>query len=627
MNFRPQIEALEERTVLSVQAGSLASFSLLASSGNGPSSTPSVSADGRFAAFQSDASNLVANDTNNATDVFVRDVQAGTTTLVSVNKDGTGSGNGASFDPTITPDGRFVVFLSLASDLVSEEKVDSPFAPDVFVRDLQTGRTTLVSVNSKGNATGNADSFASGPDISSDGRFVAFQSDANDLVDNDNNNATDIFVRDLRTGTTHLVSVNLAGTGSGNGASLGPLGPVISADGRFVAFVSFATNLVSTPKNGASMDVFVRDLMAGTTTLVSVDSAGTASGNSDSRDPVLSADGEHVAFVSSATDLVAIPDANGFNDDVFVRDLQTGTTTLVSVNSAGTASSNGFSDAPSISADGRFVAFESAATDLVPGFVDGNGALNFDAFVRDLQTGTTTLLSINSAGTASGNAGSFLPVVSADDQHVLFVSDATDLVNIPDNNGLFGQDIFVRDLQTLSTTLVTINSAGTATGNGSSGAVAFITPDGRFVVFQSDASDLVANDFNGTTDAFERDLQTATTTLISVSIAGTASVNTAGVPLATALSATVFPFPLPTAVPTASAISLIQSQQLSVDPSRVTLPAPTAVLDQVFAQSVDAWTFRLGAAASRSADGSSGFLAAQRLLDGRDLEFIEGWPA
>src|SRR5207249_1448960 len=226
--------------------------------------------------------------------------------------------------------------------------------------------------------------------------------------------------------------------------------------GRLVAFESVAGDLVDDDTNG-DIDVFVRDLKTDTTTLVSVNYAGTNSGNSQSRFPVFSADGRSVAFDSLAGDLVA-NDTN-FNSDVFVRDLHTGTTTLVSVNSAGTDSGDNGSGLAAVSANARFEAFVSSASDLA----GNNTNFNSDVFVRDLNTGTTTLVSVNSAGTDSGNNGSGLAAVSANARFVAFVSSASDLA-LNDTN--FYSDVFVRDLTTGTTTLVSVNSAGTDSGNG-----------------------------------------------------------------------------------------------------------------------------------------------------------------
>jgi Tol biopolymer transport system component len=469
-------------------------------SGNGSSERPVISADGRFVAFVSEASDLVATDTNDpgfrGSDIFVRDLQSGTTTLVSVNKDGTDSGNNRSSVPVISADGRFVAFLSDASDLVA---ADNNGAGDVFVRDLQSGTTTLVSVNKDGTDSGNG--FSGGaPAISADGRFVAFTSSAHDLVATDTNSIDvwngGVFVRDLRSGTTTLVSVNKDGTDSGNSGSGGP---VISADGRFVAFGSTASDLVAIDSDYMP-NVYVRDLQRGTTTLVSVNTDGTDSGNNASWVGAISADGRFVAFESYASNLLAA-DSNG-TGDVFVRDLQSGTTTLVSVNKEGTDSGNSGSGGPVISADGRFVAFNSDASDLVATDTNGPGFWGSDIFVRDLQSSSTTLVSVNKDGTDSGNGRSLHHVISADGRFVAFNSDASDLVAMDTNSiDVWNGDAFVRDLRSGTTTLVSVNKDGTHTGNSYS-AAPVISADGRFMAFQSSASDLVATDTNGTYDIF-----------------------------------------------------------------------------------------------------------------------------
>jgi uncharacterized repeat protein (TIGR01451 family) len=350
---------------------------------------------------------------------------------------------------------------------------------------------TLVSVNGAGTGSGNADSRF--PATSANGQVVAFVSLATDLVATNDTNATfDVFARDLQAGTTTLVSVNRAGTNSGDSASAENSAPVLSADGRFVAFESFASDLVANDTNNDG-DVFVRDLQAGTTTLVSVNSGGTASGNGRSSRPVLSTSGRFVAFQSDASNLVA-KDTNNRDvpTDVFVRDLVEGSTTLVSVNRAGTDSGNGPSSAPALSADGRFVAFESSADDLVAISRNNNTT---DVFVRDLVAGTTTLVSVNGAGTASGNSESGGLAMSADGRIVAFFSLASDLVASDANNR---SDVFVRDLVAGRTTLVSLNRAGTDSGNGFSGNdIIALSADGRFVAFESDADDLVTNDTNG----------------------------------------------------------------------------------------------------------------------------------
>ena len=458
-------------------------------SGNLGSARSQITSDGRFVVFTSRASDLVVNDNNGDLDIFVRDLQAGTTTLVSINATGTGSGNDQSEDPQITPDGRFVVFTSRASDLVVN---DNNRRNDVFVRDLQAGTTTLVSVNATD--TGSGIGPSGGGQITPDGQFVSFISAARDLVINDNNGLGDVFVRDLQAGTTTLVSINSAGTNSGNNSSFSAFrSPQITSDGRFVVFISAASDLVVNDNNG-DLDTFVRDLQAGITTLVSVNATGTDSGNGGSSGDQITPDGRFVSFTSRASDLV-VNDSNGLSDG-FVRDLQAGTTTLVTVNTTGTDSGNSFSGVSQITLDGRFVVFVSDASNLVVN--DSNGLP--DVFVRDLQAGTTTLVSVNAAGTDSGNgsSGSDRSKITPDGRFVVFVSDASNLV-VNDSNGR--NDVFVRDLWAGTTTLVNVNATGTDSGNGGSGG-GQITPDGRFVSFTSAASDLVANDNNEAEDVF-----------------------------------------------------------------------------------------------------------------------------
>ena len=274
-----------------------------------------------------------------------------------------------------------------------------------------------VSADSSG-APGN--SFSDLSSISSDGRFIVFHSHSTNLVAGDNNGTPDVFFHDQQTGETRLVNASSSGA-QGNGRSFETR---ISADGRFVSFYSTSTNLVTPPTSG-TRDVYVRDMATGMTTLVSSSGAG-GQGDDASDNPYISPDGRFVAFASLATNLVP-GDTNGAKD-VFVRDLFAATTARVSVDSFGMQSIGGTSEQPSISADGRFVAFISAATNLVAG--DTNGTA--DAFVHDAMTGTTERVSVNSAG--EGGNGSCLvtlltyTAVSADGRFVAFSSRASNLV-------------------------------------------------------------------------------------------------------------------------------------------------------------------------------------------------------
>lgn len=459
------------------------------------------STDGRFVAFVSDATDLAANDTNNTSDVFVRDRQAGRTILVSVNAAGTGPSDQYSRAPTITPDGRFVAFISASSNLITNDAA-SLIHEDVYVRDLQLGITTLVSRNFIGTARGNGVSGSYAPlGISADGRYVVFPSSATDLVATpDTNNQTDVFVRDLQTGSTKLISIDQAGTGTGSGASSDG---VITPDGRFVTFLSQARNLISIDI-GFRRQVFLRDLQTGTTKLVSIDSTGTTGGNGDTDSRSLehslsmSADGRFIAFVTDASNLVS-GDSN-VTQDVYVRDMQQASVQLVSINQSGSAGGN--SGQISMTPDGRFIAFIGGADDLVPN--DSNQQQ--DVFVRDLQTNSTALVSVNVNGVAAGtgDASNFItfsnvrPSLSNDGRYVSFASRSSGLTSGNDTNGGTGAagDVFVRDRQAAATRLVSINHTGSDSGTGTSGFSA-ITTDGKSVFYFSGASDLVGYDTNG----------------------------------------------------------------------------------------------------------------------------------
>jgi Tol biopolymer transport system component len=280
----------------------------------------------------------------------------------------------------------------------------------------------------------------------------------------------------------------------------------MSLDGRYTAFVSGAQGLVAGDTNGAP-DVFVRDRVAGTTTRVSV-ATGGGQGNGRSDLPSISRDGRYVAFSSTATNLVS-GDTNG-RSDVFVRDRVAGTTRRVSVTTGG-GQANGDSDFPSISDDGQQVAFGSAASNLGSG--DGNGL--HDVFVRDLTAATTRRVSVSSAG-AGGDGPSLFPAISGDGSVVAFVSDATNLVT-GDTNG--NRDVFVRVRSTNLTQIVSIGAGGEPADNLS--AEPAVSRDGRYVAFDSAASNLVGGDANGLQDVFVRDRTAGTTQLVSAWPAGT----------------------------------------------------------------------------------------------------------
>lgn len=403
-------------------------------------------------------------------------------TTVAVSVNSAGkTGNGISQESSISADGRYVAFSSNANDLVQG---DTNGKLDVFVRDRQTGETKLISRDSAGKL-GNNDS--SMPAISADGRYVAFRSLADNLVPGDTNDKTDVFVHDRQTGETNIISKDSAGTLGNNDST----NPKISEDGRFVAFQSSASTLVPGDTNDKS-DIFIHDRQTGKTTLISKDSNGKQ-GNNDSDAPSISADGRYVVFMSMA-DNMAQGDTNG-NPDVFIHDRQTGETKLVSRDSGG-KSGNNYSRDPAISPDGKYVAFRSAADNLVPGDTNGKA----DIFVHDVQTGSTTLISKDSKG-KSVNGPNSLPALSGDGRYVAFESQASNLVS-GDTNG--HPNAFIHDRKTGKTSIVSIARDG-ASANSDGCILPAISFDGRYVAFESDSSNLVPGDTNGKTDVFVHD--------------------------------------------------------------------------------------------------------------------------
>ncbi|MCY2987716.1 MAG: Ig-like domain-containing protein, partial [Planctomycetota bacterium] len=463
---------------------------------NSGSYTPSISADGRYVAFESTASNLVSGNTNGTYDIFVRDTLSNTTSRVSLDTVGT-QANSDSAMPSISADGRYVAFVSSASNLMSGDTSGQ----DIFVRDLIGASTQPVSVGHPLLQCQSGNNTSSLPSISADGRYVAFQSNASDLVSGDTNGVSDIFVRDTLSNTTSRVSLDTAGTQANSDSDW----PSISADGRYVAFSSDASNLVSGDTNGTP-DIFVRDTLSNITSRVSVDTAGTQA-NSYSDWPSISDDGRYVAFSSTASNLVS-DDTNG-TSDIFVRDTLSNTTTRVSVDSAG-IQANSQSYEPSISADGRYVAFTSWASNLVSG--DTNGM--YEVFVRDTLSNTTSRVNLDTAGNQADRESGW-PSISADGRYVAFASTASNLVS-GDTNGLF--DIFVRDTLSNTTTRVSLDTAGTQANILST--LSSLSADGRYVAFQSGASNLVSGDTNATWDIFVRDTLSNTTTRISLDTAG-----------------------------------------------------------------------------------------------------------
>jgi VCBS repeat-containing protein len=415
---------------LETGAVTLVNSSTSGTPGNSRSEGYQFSPDGTKVLFLSYASNVVEGDTNGTQDVFVKDLETGAVTLVNSSASGT-PGNSFSSAPEFSPDGTKVLFYSDASNLV-EDDLNGIY--DVFVKDLETGKVTLVSSSSSG-TPGN---YYSAPvEFSPDGTKVLFSSSASNLVEGDLNGISDAFVKDLETGAVALVSSSASGT-PGNNYSYDVR---FSPDGTKVLFYSSASNLVEGDLNGA-YDVFVKDLETGAVTLVSSSASGTP-GNNNSSVIEFSPDGTKVLFWSPASNLVE-GDTNG-TQDVFVKDLETGAVTLVSSSTAGTPG-NGGSSAYRFSPDGTKVLFISYASNVVEG--DTNGT--HDVFVKDLETGEVTLVSSSSSG-APGNHFSDVPQFSPDGANVLFYSYASNLVE-SDTNG--AQDVFVKNLATGEVTLV-----------------------------------------------------------------------------------------------------------------------------------------------------------------------------
>jgi Tol biopolymer transport system component len=544
--------------------------------GDAPSFLGQVSTNGQFVLFESGANNLVAADTNWSRDIYVRNVPAGTNILVSVATNG-GPANGASYDAVMTPDGRYVAFVSGASNLVPGG--DTNGLADVFVRDLVAGTTTLVSVGATGYGT------MATPQITPDGRYVAFFSSATGLVASAGPSANgEIYVRDLLAGTTTWASANAAAMvqavfGPATTTNIVSYRPRVSDDGRFIAFMSgattisggtailvydqsagvttvittnavgsFATNSLSWPPNsyqprldenrfgpemtadgrfiayasrepaagGTNSSVHVWDSLASTDWAVSTNGSGVPA-NTISYTPVLSGNGGFVAFLSNATNLVANPVSAGFH--LYLGNLQSGALQLVDVDTNGAGSTDLGNTYPSLSADGRVVTFSAPDGRLVAG--DWNNAL--DVFARDTLAGANELVSQRDPARVSGVGNGLTRKspfsISGDGRWFVFESFANDLLP-KDTNGFC--DIFLKDLWTGQITLVSAAANGTpALGGNSYGGV--ISANGSYVAFASVATNLTANPAVTNLNIFRKDLQTGATILISVSTNGTGS--------------------------------------------------------------------------------------------------------
>ncbi len=399
----------------------------------------SLSANGRYVVFTSMAANLVAGVTG--MHVYRHDRTTGATVLVSVAKTGSPSTVGG-FAPSVSADGRFVSFASNGNDFVDG---DANALVDIFLRDMNSGVTKVVSADQTGAPQGAAANNAAGKrEISDDGRYVAFASSANNLVATPNNNRQQIYVKDMATGVVTRASVDATGA-AGNDISSAP---ALSGNGHVVAFVSQAANFspLATSRVG---QIFVRDLALGTTTLESVTTTGAIVAAKASVAPAVSWDGLQVAFETTAQ--LDSRDKDGLLGgitgwDVYLRDRAAGTTVFASYTT--TTVSGTDSRAPSISADGRWVAFHS----MDDKFVGGDLNATFDVILFDRMTGSYSLASLNDAGQQANSASSGSSV-SSDGRLAMFGSSASNLVPTPSSTGM---QLYVHDMRTNEAPVVTL---------------------------------------------------------------------------------------------------------------------------------------------------------------------------
>ena len=460
-----------------------------------------VSADGNFVAFSSFANNLVPNDKNYTSDIFRKNLKTGVIEPVSITASGRFGGADCGC-PSMSSNGRFVVFTSNSNDL---DPLITPGGPSVYLKDMGTGQIECVSV-STGHKPIHSGSY--NPSVSDDGRYVVFQSDATDVVPNDTNNATDIYLYDRKLQITRRISIAINGA-QANGPSYSGQ---ISQDGKYAVFQSYATNLVPKDTN-THTDIFVVALQTtsrakiGTIQRVSVSSAG-AEANAASYDPTINSDGSVVAFASAATNL----DGQTTWGCVYTHDLISGKTSLISKYSNGVSASASF--LPSISSTGRYVVFQSGSAILAK---DTNN--QDDLYRFDRQLGTMTLCSLSSTG-VQGSRPTETDFgrrhITADGRFVTFTSASPEFDPTKQNNTWDG---YLRDVTLNVTKRVSAAPSGYETGGGSS-LHPSMSADGRYVVYSSLGSNLVPIDPNDASDVFLYDGKTKSTTMLSVNAKG-----------------------------------------------------------------------------------------------------------
>jgi Tol biopolymer transport system component len=470
--------------------------------GNSNSWPRAISANGRYVLFESVASDLVPGDTNNTSDVFLRDLVLGTTTLISVSTNG-GVCSGRSQDSVMTPDGRFVAFSSAANNLVAG---DTNGIPDIFVRDLLAGTTTLASPGADAGTLiqpGIPPAGSEFPDITPDGRYVAFFSVGKNLVPGVSS-IGEIYVRDLLAHTTVMASTNarasaFAAFGTTNVVSCNHL---ISTNGQIVAFEA-TPNPPSTIQAGV---VLRYNTQTGITDVINTNGTGISLGYTEARNLDMTPDGRFVGYVGISNGSTA----------VFVWDAQSGISTLASGTVSNLVPSLSTCLSPILSTNGRFAVFLSNSTNLIVNPLPAG----FHLYRRDLTSGTTEPLDTDiSTITLSLNAG-MLPDMSADGSRIAFVMDGA---SAPLQMSGREQNVFVRDLLSSSTELTSVHqsSLSSKTAEGNSLVSSFsVSSNGQFVAFSSDADNIVIQDTNGFRDVFVRDLVAGTNILVSASTSG-----------------------------------------------------------------------------------------------------------
>ena len=532
------------------------------SGGDGDSTPAGLSADGRYALFESCADDLLPGDTNNASDIFLRDLSSSLTVLVSARTNG-GWANGASSSAVMTPDGRYVAFSSEASDLVAN---DTNGIRDVFVRDLSTTTTVLASPGAAAVGTGSGSDL---PEITPDGRFIAFLSSARNLVAQATStreaylrdtllgvtylaslgahdwigsnsvaychhlsedgqylayqansamvaNSGFILRYSLASGLTDLVTSNAVPAiwGQRRVRTLD-----LTPDGRFVAFVGRPEATVQT----TNQPVFRWDGQTGITILASPDLINSPPTLGVSDWPVIDPTGQFIAFASSAAYLTTNVIAGEFH--LYLRDIQAETTRLLDLGTGGGGSAKSFLSAPCLSADGRWLAFDCTDADLVPN--DNNQA--YDVFVCDLSTGALEMESVRQpllpSQTPPGSSTEPMAAVNADGRFIAFASNAR---NLTPNSSTALQALYVRDQLAGTNLLASADTNGYAATGGWSTEPA-ISADGRFVAFTSGATNLAPGDATSMpsprSNVFVRDMQLGTNYLVSVNVTGTGAGN------------------------------------------------------------------------------------------------------